>query len=100
MGIGEEKMDVHIGDENGPALNRLDPNIFSHCTYLHTASSPVLEHGRGALHDVGQAGEDEPPARDERDGVRQTRAQPEMQVLNQHLLERLKSRKSIRDYVF
>ena len=56
---------------------------------LMSSDSPVLEHGRGALHDVGQAGEDEPPARDERDGVREARAQSEMQVLNQHLLESL-----------
>ena len=60
------------------------------CTqHLRACASPVLEHSGGALHDVWQAGEDEPPARDERDGVRQTRAQPEVQVLNEHLLERL-----------
>ena len=42
-----------------------------------------------ALHDVREAGEDEPPARDERDGVGEARAQAEVQVLDEHLLERL-----------
>ena len=55
----------------------------------------MLEHSGGALHDVWEAGEDEPPAWDERDGVRQTRAQPEMQVLNEHLLESLKSKRLV-----
>ena len=61
----------------------------SNLIVLLSSYSPVLEHGCGALHDVGQAGEDEPPTRDERDGVREARAQSEMQVLNQHLLESL-----------
>ena len=69
-------------------FNQVLFDIILQCT-ITSSDSPVLEHGRGALHDVGQAGKDEPPARDERDGVREARAQSEMQVLNQHLLEGL-----------
>ena len=50
----------------------------------------LYQRGR-ALHDVREAGEDEPPARDERDGVGEARAEAEVQVLHEHLLERLQS---------
>ncbi len=51
----------------------------------------MLQHGGGALHDVGHAGDDEAPARDDLEGVGEARGEAELDVLHQDLLEDLHS---------
>jgi hypothetical protein len=52
---------------------------------------PVLQHGSRALHDVRETCKDEPPSRDQGDGVREAGAEAKVKVLNENLFESLKS---------
>ena len=51
---------------------------------------PVLEHRCRALHHVRQTGHYEPPPGDGPEGVGEARRKPEVDVLDQDLLEDLK----------